>query len=397
MSLRSLFHTILLAMLLATTAVRAEPVEVTVDGEAASKEAAIAKALVEALQQVTGVAITATQQSGVALTAIAQSDGTAAAQLTEASQAELIRQTNGVVRSYRILNVEQMPGLPVVVHIAVVIEKYTTKGLGNDSRRRLAVAPFTDANGKTNAQGLRFQQRLSAYLVQTRRFAVLDRSNDAAYESEMALIASNTVTPAERARLGQVIGADYVVVGHLQSSTSKTTETPIAITGEIASNTTTTNGRAEYSVIEIATRQVKWSGMVGVGTADDVAVAQIGDQIIEALYPLRIIDVSDPHELVINQGGGSLKVGLRFKVFALSAEMFDPYTKESLGRREREVGTVEVIRVMPKMSYARLVQGKLPDGAADLLIRRAADASASRPAKASIAPTANTPLKLPFD
>jgi len=349
----------------------AEPVEVVVEGEAPTKEGAVAKALVQALQQVTGVTITASQQNTTMLTAIARENGSTSASLSEESQAGLTSQTNGIIRSYRVIDFSDAAGPPFSVRLAVVVELYKPKGLPNDNRRRLAVMPFTDGSGRPSLQGRLLQQRLSAYLVQTRRFTVLDRDNDTAYKNEMDVIASNATPPAERARLGQMIGADYIVVGHVQGATSKTTETNIVITGEVARHTTTISGKADYSLIEIATRQVKWTGLVVVDASDDVAAARIGAGIIEAIYPLRIIDVSDPKELVVNQGGDSMRVGQRYKAFVLSTELFDPYTKESLGRREREFGTVEVVRVLPKMSYARLVNGSLPDPSADIVIRRA--------------------------
>ncbi len=396
------FHMMAALILLASFAVtpaRAEPIEVLVEGEAASREAAISKALLDALQQVTGVAIAATQQTTVALSAVARDDSAATVQLSQQSQADLLRQTNGVVRSYRLLDQHETTTQTVIVHLTVVIEKYTPAGPGNDTRRRLAVAPFTDAAGKPSSQGARFQEQLTAALVQARRFAVVDRSNDAAYANEMGVIASGSTPAAERARLGQVIGADYVVVGHIAGPTSQTTETNIVITGEIARNTVTSSGRADYTVIEIATRQVKWTGSTVVSGSTESAAARIADDIIEAIYPIRVIDASDPQELVINQGGSSIKPGLRYKAYALSAEMFDPYTKESLGRREREIGTIEITRVLPKMSYARLVQGKLPQGDADIVVRKSVAASlkSTAPASKPAIPSANAPLKLPFD
>lgn len=373
----------------------ADPVEVMADGEAPSRDLAIAKALVEALQQVTGTAIASTQQMSAALAGAAGPDG-AVTVLSEASQAEIIRQTNGVIRAYRVLGVSQEVGSQVIVHLSVTVEKYTPKGLGGDTRRRIAVAPFTDPAGRSSSAGKRFAERLTAYLVQTRRFAVVDRGNDEAYASEMSLLASGQTPAAERARIGQVIGADYVVVGHLQASTSQTTETLIPVTGEVARSTSVSAGRTDYAVIEIATRQVKFTGSIVGGGSDDAVAGRIGDEIGEAIYPMRIIDSSDPNELVINQGGTGMKPGQQFKAFELSQELFDPYTKESLGRREREVGRVEVVRVLSKLSYARLVQGKLPPSGADLVLRRFVEPSPPPRARAA-APAADPPLKLPFD
>ena len=396
-----IFPQFFLCFVLFLSPASAEQVEVTVEGQAQSREAAVSKGLVEALQQVTGVVINSSQQSRTALLAISSSDGGANARLTEESQVDLIRQSSGVIRSYRILEFFEAAGDPVTVRMSVVIERYSAAGLGNENRRRLAVMPFTDPSGKPSTQGRQFQQRLAAYLVQTRRFAVLDRDYDSVYAREMAIMSNKTTSAAERARLGQVIGADYIIVGHILGSSVQTSQTQIPITGEILTSSSTTAGRVEYSLIEIATRQVKWTGSISVTVSDDALAARIASDIIEAIYPLRIIDTSDVQEMIINQGGDSIKAGQKYRAFALSTELFDPYTKESLGRREREIGNIEVTRVLPKMSYAKLLNGSIPTGNLDIVIRRVPSGpapqrtrtDAGRPAPA-LAPTLS---KLPFD
>ena len=54
---------------------------------------------------------------------------------------------------------------------------------------------------------------ISAYLVQTRKFTVLDRAYEIFAGSERNRLASDNVPITELAKLGQELVADYVLVG----------------------------------------------------------------------------------------------------------------------------------------------------------------------------------------
>jgi hypothetical protein len=95
----------------------------------------------------------------------------------------------------------------------------------------------------------------------------------------------------------------------------------------------------------------------------------LGRQVTQSIYPLRLIAMTNPEELIINQGGVTVQQGERFRAMLLGEEMFDPHTRESLGRVERETGVIEVFRVDDRLSYARLVGGTLPPAGADVVLR----------------------------
>lgn len=42
--------------------------------------------------------------------------------------------------------------------------------------------------------------------------------------------------------------------------------------------------------------------------------------------------------------------------------MIDSYTKESLGQSESKVGTIEIVRVLPKFSVGKIIEGKVEKG-----------------------------------
>lgn len=393
-----------LGLLLAAAPALAEPVEVTVVGIGGSRSEAIARGLAEAIQQATGVAVAVDEVMNSAMASAAVTvDGadTRSVAIAEASQSAIRRTANGIVRSYRVIETAANEPGHVMLHLAVAVEKFEAKGLGNDSRRRIAVATFGGASGQGRMRDM-LRDRVISYLTQARRFAVLDRANTTVYAQEMATIeAQSPVT--ERVRAGQVIGADYVVVGTVNQAGVARSDRTIELTGErIVSASSSVS--IDWQVLEIATRQVKWTGTVhlnaggdALGSLVDRAAARIGDEITQAIYPMRLIDLSDPNALIVNQGGNTLRRGDRFRAMLLGKQLFDPYTKEPLGQTEREVAVVEIDRVDSKVSYARVVSGQLPGADAEVVLRLASGGAQAQTQKSPVKKGPPPVVKLPGD
>ena len=83
------------------------------------------------------------------------------------------------------------------------------------------------------------------------------------------------------------------------------------------------------------------------------ASSKIGEDILFAIYPLRVEKILD-NTLYIGQGGNQLNVGDEYQVFKLGEEIKDTYTGESLGQIEEVIGTAKIINVTSKMSSATL-------------------------------------------
>lgn len=361
-----------LLLLLLSTPAPAASVEVQVTGAGTSYTEAVANGLVEAIQQVTGVAVDAKQEMQSVAAAAAVNDNRVVS-MANVSQEAIQRTANGVVRSYRVLETEADEPAHVVLQMAVVVEKFEAKGLDGAARRRIAVAAFA-ASGGARAVADPLRDHIAAYLTQARRFAVLDRSEEAAYSQEMALL-QREAPATERIRIGQVIGADYIVTGTIRHAGVSRSDRTIALTGErIVSAASSLE--IDWQVLEIATRQIKWAGTerlqaggAALSSLLDRAASGIADGITQAIYPMRLIDVSDPNALVINQGAGTVHPGQQLRAMQLGKQMIDPYTKEALGRVEHEVAVVQVQRVDNKLSYARLLSGSVPASGADVVLR----------------------------
>lgn len=68
------------------------------------------------------------------------------------------------------------------------------------------------------------------------------------------------------------------------------------------------------------------------------------------IFPARVIDVIDQFKVVINRGAADVRKGQRFLIYAVGKELFDPETKESLGRLELVRGTGAVTHVQEKLA-----------------------------------------------
>jgi len=373
MAQAGILHGLAAALLLSALALpaRAETVTVEAEGQGATRQAAIAQALVLALEQATGVTIQAEQRSGALFQSIASQDGDAVL-LQEQAQTAIARQTGGTAKSYRVLDLTPEAG-GFVARLSVEVAVFRPTVNTGETRRRLVVSEFTDQAGRRTSFGEQLRERLIAHLTQSRRFAVLDRANAEAYNREMALLKTDAPL-AERVRIGQVLGADYIVIGRMRGVGATRTEQNISITGESVVRTSA-RGALDFQVLEVATRQVRWAASVAVGNSGNLQAVleematRVGREITQTIYPMRVVRADDPQEIILNQGGVTVSAGQRFRAMLLGEELKDPYTGESLGQMEREIGVVEVHRVDTRVSYARLTSGKLPPPGAEVVLR----------------------------
>ena len=279
-------------------------------------------------------------------------------------------------------------------------------------RRRIAVLDFPidevhlagvggareqRADGRTVREGIdvdfhllrnlqdRFRAKIESYLTQGRRFGVLDRSRPDVYSAERQLLESGDVDPRERARLGKVMGADYLVYGKVDRLLVEDRSRSIDIVGEVVSREAA-SVRVQFTVLAVATRQVKWSSAV---TLDqeirgavhpeqlaeallDAAALQIVDELTENIYPPKVTQVIGAGQFVLNRGGNTVQEGDLFEVFALGDWLIDPDTGEKLDRLETSVGIAKIQTVKPKYSIAEVISAQTELARGMVLRRRAA-------------------------
>lgn len=349
---------LLAASVLVSGAVTAKSKVVQVTASGLTKEIAIEQGLIRAVSQVSGVDVKSiSSRAGL----MVRANGKTATEIATMNTTSMV--TQGQVKTYEVVD-ESCSEVNCEVTLNVEVPYYKSPGLSPDKRRKLVVVPFKGINGR------QFTQHLQTLLVQSRRFAVLDRELDHLYQKEKRLLLSPDTAIGEKMRLGQVLGLDYIIVGDVAVEQSGGVET-ITLTGETES-TLAEHSVVNYKVINLATRQIKWQDQAVVeGSVEYLdTVKPIASAITSAIYPIKIVS-SNAQQVILNQGAKSVEVGSVFDVFALGEKIIDPYTKESLGREEIFVGQIEVNRVTNKMSYASVLSGAVENMKVKSIVRPA--------------------------
>jgi hypothetical protein len=364
----------------------AEVVKVEATGIGDSRPEAITHALVEGIQRATGVSIDQSLVSGLVVgtskldgkanqtTGLSKSSEELHLVQTDSIGQDLIKtRSGGSVKTYTVTSMDKDNLGRVVVKVMVEVDKFKSIAPETANRIRIIVAPFQSSDPAFNTQ---LRDRLIVYLTQSKRFSVLDRAEDAKYQKEMELVTSPAANMSERVRYGQVLGADIILTGKLNTTTIKQEEVnPITKQTSVTYSVTTD---VTFNMIEIATRQIQYSNQFKLRVAGDSEklldpiVQKIGSYATESLFPLRVITRENPNALTINRGGQSLSPGQKFNLVSLGKELTDPDTKEKLGRSETEIGQVEITKVDASVSTAKLVSGTI-NKSDDLILRRLVD------------------------
>lgn len=83
--------------------------------------------------------------------------------------------------------------------------------------------------------------------------------------------------------------------------------------------------------------------------------AKLADQFVAQVYPMKVVKRTKTGQVIINRGkDGGLKIGDKLNVFFAGEELIDPDTGESLGSSEELIGKVSVVRILPKVTYAKI-------------------------------------------
>lgn len=343
---------------------RVGTVEVKVEGVGITLRDAIADGLRSAVSMVNGVEVAA-QTSFETTSLSAESNQSESFAASSAFAETIATATKGAVEGYKIIAYNRDPLLAnsYVVQLAVRIPKYTQSQ--QLKRLRMAVSGLYIDSGVTDQQAAdqtaqAIQNRVVDYLTQTRRFAMLDRSNLADTQAELNNIATSGMATKELARLGNKVGTDYLVVMILRDLDMFNIQKKMK-TNNLTRETKKVVGEVTIRILDVATSQIKFSDTIMIEVDSDYrALAKDGGRLIgqviqNAIYPARIVGL-DGDVITIGQGGGTMKRGEVYDLVQLGERLIDPYSKESLGYDETLVGTVRIERVLAKQSKGRILQ-----------------------------------------
>lgn len=213
-----------------------------------------------------------------------------------------------------------------------------------------------------------FRAKMEELLTQGRRFGVLAPNRPGVYEAEEQILPSGDVEVGERARLGRVMGADYLVYGTIDRVVIENATRFIRISGERIEQSHGAT-KVRFTVLAATTRQVKWSSAITLdrmfppGLRPEAAAealleevaARMVDELTENIYPPRVTQVLGPGQFAVNRGGNTVKAGSVFEVFAVGEWLLDPDTDERIGQLETSVGIARIVTGKPNYSIAELI------------------------------------------
>ncbi len=361
--------------------------QLNVTGYGITPAEAITDGLVQAVGQLNGVSLTSDQIIRQVNSEISASnaEGWKNEFSSNVSLKKFIRtSTHGKLSGYTLLSVDEaIDGYQALLQ--VVYHDYEESTISvSTGRRALAVVPFNVGRNSfmllgdstpANRVEMEFRNRLIDLFTHSRRLNVMDRDYGEAFEAEKAIWLSDDAKVGETARLGNVKGVDYLVVGTIKSMQSTRHVETLQLTGETLSSYSGVM-QVDYKIILAATRQVKWSNTLRVkfdnndivkmlnkfGSSQTGMIHSLAEKIVQEaignIYPMRVVSLKGKM-IVVNQGGDSLKKGQILDVFFVGEEMFDPYTNESLGQMEEHAGRAKVVRSTAKVSYLKFIEGDI--------------------------------------
>lgn len=406
-------------------------------GQGVTREQAIDKALYQAVAQAKGIAVSSGryefgfQSAGVGFdTQDSQRSVNFDSVSVQAGGSTRLTDIAGWVKTYEVIDEQKIDDKTYEVTIKAWVYDYEDPEQTN--RLKLAIMPiqtlynsyqFGDYVPSGVELSLKLSQQLSATLSQTNKFAVLDREYIDEFTQNRNILISDDSPIEEKARLGQVLGADYMIVGTISNAQLRIKERASRAVGRPIREYEV-DYVFDYRLIVAPTRQVKLADTVNIALEEDQvrvlvkkwepedldyremvdnltarAAKEVVDSIIDRLYPIRIASKNVIGQIVINQGGKRISKGSVLDVVVQGEEIIDFDTKESLGRTESQIATIMVEKVTPTISYASLVKGDRDKITPGLIcrLRKVVPEKYGGTRKSNIERTPQGGVKLPFD
>lgn len=335
----------------------------------------------------------------------------------------------GLVKTYKVLEEKQID--KDIYQVKLQAEVYDYGERGQTKRVKVALMPaktlqsnyqFLNLAISSDTLSALFCQRLAMGLIQTNKFAVLDRESLSDFVREKNMLLSFDAPLGEQAKLAETLGADYLLVGTISQAKIERID-KLLLVADYTATEFKARFNFNYRLVDSSTKQIVLASDAQKYLEDeqvreladelnpaewdsaqvrDAFIALVVNDVIEAIidrvYPIAIAEVQDDGQIVLNQGGERIAKGMLLDVFTEGKEVFDADTKESLGRVENHVATIEVQRVAQTMSFAKVVEGDLPKVSKGLVCRvKKTKKDYEVGTKPDVIRTKTGGVKLPFD
>ncbi len=386
---KTLFAGLLVA--LATVPMKASQIEyisIQTEGRGVTVKDALHDALTQAVGSINGISIDSTSLINTSEVYVEDGDETNHL-MSQTYQETVASQTKGQIKEFSILSKRQdSESKGWILKVDSSIAKY--KMAKSAQRKRIAVLPLqarldccrslaTEINPSAVTEEL--TRSISDALVQSRKFTVLDRDFVQEKSSEKRLLSSGSMPADELAKLGQELFSDLILVGVITSVRIMETTRKMA-TNDLEITQLSGKVQLAYRIIDVPTSQIQFSNTAILTFGPDelsrlqltrdsspaelvfgvlkLVGKEVGEKVLNSIYPVLVESITGKL-LVLGQGGDSLRAGQEMQLIMRGEKVRDSYTKESLGRTEEVVGTIEITSVTPKQSYAKILTSTRDD------------------------------------
>jgi len=338
---------------------------------------AVASALMESVRQVNGVLVGDEKTIKVEFEQLI--DGHSETNLAKVDiSKDIFLRSKGAIKSYLVTTVvkptKEHPTWSVTVK--ALIPKYISE-IGNTKLPNLAIFPFRDNKRvlKTNQArlltgGFEISNRIRDQLINTftksNFFNVLNRSFERELASEKALLNSGKVPAIEARRLGQVLGADFILLGTIDDHATNTETSKLY---GLENMTITERLDVSYQLVEVATQQIFWADTVSMvfekakePKAEELyksVALKVSESILDLIHPIQIMKVSTKDEIYLNQGKARVKQGEVFAIFDIGTTLKNPANDEIIQVKGAKLGILEIKTVFAKYATAQLTSGNI--------------------------------------
>jgi Curli production assembly/transport component CsgG len=227
-----------------------------------------------------------------------------------------------------------------------------------------------------------FSNQLIEFLVKSRKFNVLNRTDIQRIIAENRLTDSVWAKPGQEQMVGKLLVSDYLVTGTINRLEFLRRRQNIAITNEVSTRVTGTfkfqfkitaikSGKvvcAEQIIEKLKSDEVR--RLIPASERRDWTLSDFkdflfkrsankaGNQILSGIYPIKIASVKGS-SVMLNRGrGAGIAAGQIYTVFNQGEVVKDPDTGEVLGANEEEAGTIKISAANPKFSSGKIIKGK---------------------------------------
>ena len=346
-------------------------VETNAKGSGETFEIAL-KAFTRAISKVNGVSVESESVLKTIDKSVTTNEGSSAS-LTRDLQQTINEKTKGSIKTFEILSETKDSNGIFNVEIKVTIAKFALSKTAK--RKRIAVVPFRLNVGRIELENFSpddfrelLNQKFSTYLVQTRKFTVLDREFEEEIKGELSnLVESENID--DQVKIGQALFADYIVVGRVDNLEIKEVEKKF-LTSEKVIKKTMGVLNFSYRIIDVPTTQIKYSSSVNLEVnlkkqnqplvyLSDMTAQNAGVEVMYAIYPI-LVEKIEGELLYLGQGGNQIKLNDQYSLYERSDEKIkDSYTGETLGNVETKVGLVEIVDSNSKFSVAKIIEANV--------------------------------------